>query len=57
MIYHRPINDAWHGRNFAVASLHCDSMRETSMDDTVRQHKYLLTEDQMPTTWYNARAR
>jgi tryptophan synthase beta chain len=56
MIYHRPINDAWHGRNFAVASLHCDSMRETSMDDTVRQHKYLLTEDQMPTTWYNLAA-
>ncbi|MDD2858405.1 MAG: TrpB-like pyridoxal phosphate-dependent enzyme [Candidatus Nanopelagicales bacterium] len=23
------------------------------MDDTVRQHKYVLTEDQMPTTWYN----
>ncbi len=23
------------------------------MDDTVRQHKYILTEDQMPTTWYN----
>jgi len=23
------------------------------MDDTVRQHKYLLTEDQIPTTWYN----
>ena len=23
------------------------------MDDTVRQHKYTLTEDQMPTTWYN----
>ena len=22
-------------------------------DDTVRQHKYTLTEDQMPTTWYN----
>ncbi len=24
-----------------------------AMDDTVRQHKYLLTEDQIPTTWYN----
>jgi tryptophan synthase beta chain len=23
------------------------------MDDTVRQHKFTLTEDQMPTTWYN----
>jgi tryptophan synthase beta chain len=23
------------------------------MDDTIRQHKYLLTEDQIPTTWYN----
>jgi tryptophan synthase beta chain len=23
------------------------------MDDTVHQHKYVLTEDQMPTTWYN----
>ena len=23
------------------------------MDDTIRQHKYTLTEDQMPTTWYN----
>jgi tryptophan synthase beta chain len=23
------------------------------MDDSVRQHKYLLTEDQIPTTWYN----
>jgi tryptophan synthase beta chain len=23
------------------------------MDDSVRQHKYVLTEDQMPTTWYN----
>jgi len=23
------------------------------MDDTVRQHKYVLSEDQMPTTWYN----
>lgn len=26
------------------------------MDDTVRQHKYVLTEDQMPTTWYNIMA-
>lgn len=24
-----------------------------SVDDTVRQHKYTLTEDQMPTAWYN----
>ncbi len=24
-----------------------------SIDDTVRQHKYTLTEDQMPTAWYN----
>ena len=24
-----------------------------AIDDTVRQHKYTLTEDQMPTTWYN----
>ena len=23
------------------------------MDDSVRQHKYVLAEDQMPTTWYN----
>jgi tryptophan synthase beta chain len=23
------------------------------MDDSVRQHKYVLSEDQMPTTWYN----
>ncbi len=23
------------------------------MDDRVRQHKYMLSEDQMPTTWYN----
>ncbi len=23
------------------------------MDDTIRQHKYLLTEDQIPTAWYN----
>ena len=23
------------------------------MDDTVQQHKYVLSEDQMPTTWYN----
>jgi tryptophan synthase beta chain len=23
------------------------------MDDSIRQHKYTLTEDQMPTTWYN----
>ncbi len=23
------------------------------MDDKVRQHKYMLSEDQMPTTWYN----
>ncbi len=23
------------------------------MDDTVRQHKVVLTEDEMPTTWYN----
>jgi tryptophan synthase beta chain len=23
------------------------------MDDTVRQHKIVLTEDEMPTTWYN----
>ncbi len=23
------------------------------MDDSVRQHKFLLTEDQIPTTWYN----
>ncbi|MFZ9988402.1 MAG: TrpB-like pyridoxal-phosphate dependent enzyme, partial [Candidatus Nanopelagicales bacterium] len=23
------------------------------MDDTVQQHKYVLNEDQMPTTWYN----
>lgn len=26
------------------------------MDDTVRRHKYVLTEDQMPTTWYNVMA-
>lgn len=26
------------------------------MDDTVRQHKYLLSEDQMPTVWYNLAA-
>ena len=26
------------------------------MDDTIRQHKYLLSEDQMPTTWYNIMA-
>ena len=26
------------------------------MDDVVRQHKYLLSEDQMPTTWYNIMA-
>jgi tryptophan synthase beta chain len=26
------------------------------MDDIVRQHKYVLTEDQMPTTWYNIMA-
>jgi tryptophan synthase beta chain len=26
------------------------------MDDAVRQHKYVLTEDQMPTTWYNLMA-
>ncbi len=26
------------------------------MDDTVRQHKYVLSEDQMPTTWYNIMA-
>ena len=26
------------------------------MDDTVQQHKYTLTEDQMPTTWYNVMA-
>lgn len=26
------------------------------MDDTVRQHKYVLSEDQMPTTWYNIAA-
>ena len=24
-----------------------------AIDDTVRQHKYTLTEDEMPTTWYN----
>jgi tryptophan synthase beta chain len=24
-----------------------------AMDDSVRQHKYVLTEDQMPTQWYN----
>lgn len=24
-----------------------------AIDDTVRQHKFTLTEDQMPTTWYN----
>lgn len=24
-----------------------------AIDDTVRQHKYVLTEDEMPTTWYN----
>ena len=23
------------------------------MDDSIRQHKYVLSEDQMPTTWYN----
>ncbi|MHB1165499.1 MAG: TrpB-like pyridoxal phosphate-dependent enzyme [Candidatus Nanopelagicales bacterium] len=23
------------------------------MDDSVRRHKYMLTEDEMPTTWYN----
>ena len=26
------------------------------MDDTVRQHKYVLSEDQMPTVWYNIMA-
>ena len=26
------------------------------MDDSVRQHKYVLSEDQMPTTWYNIMA-
>ena len=26
------------------------------MDDTVRQHKYVLPEDQMPTVWYNLMA-
>ncbi len=26
------------------------------MDDSVRQHKYVLSEDQMPTTWYNLMA-
>jgi tryptophan synthase beta chain len=26
------------------------------MDDTVRRHKYVLTEDEMPTTWYNVMA-
>ena len=26
------------------------------MDDSVRQHKFTLTEDQMPTTWYNIMA-
>ena len=26
------------------------------MDDVVRHHKYLLSEDQMPTTWYNIMA-
>jgi len=26
------------------------------MDDNVRRHKYMLTEDQMPTTWYNIMA-
>ena len=26
------------------------------MDDTIQQHKYTLTEDQMPTTWYNVMA-
>ena len=26
------------------------------MDDTVRQHKYVLSEDQMPTVWYNLMA-
>ena len=26
------------------------------MDDSIRQHKYVLSEDQMPTTWYNLMA-
>lgn len=26
---------------------------EVAMDDSVQQHKFLLTEDQMPTQWYN----
>ena len=26
------------------------------MDDRIQQHKYVLTEDQMPTTWYNIMA-
>ncbi len=26
------------------------------MDDSVQQHKYVLSEDQMPTTWYNIMA-
>jgi tryptophan synthase beta chain len=29
------------------------SNEEAAVDDTVRQHKYVLSEDQMPTTWYN----
>lgn len=27
--------------------------KRTHMDDKVRQHKYILDEDQMPTAWYN----
>ena len=31
-------------------------MKGGTMDDSIRQHKYVLSEDQMPTTWYNLMA-
>jgi hypothetical protein len=45
--------------NHCVISEHANKAHfelEVGMDDTVRRHKYTLTEDQMPTTWYNIMA-
>ena len=45
--------------NHCVISEHANKALvelEVGMDDNVRRHKYTLTEDQMPTTWYNIMA-
>src|SRR3974390_232270 len=43
-----------HGRRqIPVVSLGAAISRGCAMDESVRQHKFVLEESEMPTTWYN----